>query len=403
MEQTERLYFTDAGTLEFSAQVVDVKPTGEGEQIVLDKTAFYPTGGGQPNDTGLLNMINVIDVFEDEAGIIFHVVKEPGQIQIGESVTGQINRARRLDHMQQHSGQHVLSQAFIQACNAETRSFHLGAETSTIDIELYSPSDDYIRAAEEVANRIIFDDRPMRIHLVNEEEATRLPLRKEVAVRGDIRVIEIEDFDWSPCGGTHATRTGQIGLIAIKSYERAKKMTRVEFVCGRRALLEYRQANATASAVARLFSSERDSAPELAARALEENKMLKKRLRDLLDLAMSAEAARLLADTSTTNDFKIIKRAYDGREIEEIRLLATKIVSLEPAIALLGTKDASSARLVFARSASLAQDMGKLLSAACNLLGGRGGGRPDHAQGGGPMIANLEQALTNAAAEVAQS
>ena len=403
MEQTERLYFTDASILEFSAQVVDVKPTGEGEQVVLDKTAFYPTGGGQPNDTGLLNMVGVVDVFEDDAGTIFHVVKEPGRIQIGESVTGQIDRARRLDHMQQHSGQHILSQAFIQACNAETRSFHLGAETSTIDIELYSPNDDAMRAAEEVANRIIFDDRPMRIHLVNEEEATRLPLRKEAAVFGDIRVIEIEGFDWSPCGGTHATRTGQIGLIAIKSYERAKKMTRVEFVCGRRALLEYRQANATASAVARLFSSARDSAPEMASRSLEENKALKKRLRDLLDLAMSAEAARLLADTPATNNFKIIERAYDGRDIEELRLLATKIVSLEPAVALLGTKDASSARLVFARSAPLPQDMGKLLSAACTLLGGRGGGRPDHAQGGGPMIENLEQALNIAATEAARS
>ncbi len=119
MEQTERLYFTDASILEFSAQVVDVKPTSEGEQIVLDKTAFYPTGGGQPNDTGLLNMVSVVDVFEDEAGTIFHVVKEPGRIRIGENVTGQINRTRRLDHMQQHSGQHILSQAFVKACNAE--------------------------------------------------------------------------------------------------------------------------------------------------------------------------------------------------------------------------------------------------------------------------------------------
>ncbi len=260
-----------------------------------------------------------------------------------------------------------------------------------------------MRAAEEVANQIIFDDRPMRVHLVNEEEALRLPLRKEAAVRGDIRVIEIEDFDWFPCGGTHAMRTGQIGLIAIKSYERAKKLTRVEFVCGLRALSEYRRANATLSAVARLFSSDQVSAPELAARALEENKALKKRIRDLLDLAMSAEAARLLADTPATNNFKIVQRAYDGRDIEELRLLATKIVSLEPAVALLGTKDVSSARLVFARSASLPQDMGKLLSAACNLLGGRGGGRPDHAQGGGPMIENLEQALTIAATEAVQS
>ena len=312
MEQTERIYFTDASVLEFSARVVEVRPSSEGEQVVLDKTAFYPTGGGQPNDTGRLNEARVVDVYEDEAGTIFHLVKEPGQLQVGESVTGRIDRARRLDHMQQHSGQHILSQAFVQACNAQTRSFHLGAQTSTIDIELYSPTDDHMRAAEEVANQVIFDDRLMRVHMVNEEEAMRLPLRKEVAVRGDIRVIEIEDFDWSPCGGTHAARTGQIGLIAIKSYERAKKMTRVEFVCGRRALDEYRQASSIASAVARLFSADRDAAPELASRAIEENKALKKRLRDLLELATSAEAAGLLAESEATNNFKIIRRAFDG-------------------------------------------------------------------------------------------
>ncbi len=399
MEQTERIYFTDASVLEFSARVVEVRATSEGEQVVLDKTAFYPTGGGQPNDTGRLNDASVIDVFEDEAGTIFHVVKEPEQLQAGESVTGRIDRARRLDHMQQHSGQHILSQAFVQACNAQTRSFHLGAQTSTIDIELYSPTDDHMRAAEEVANQVIFDDRLMRVHMVNEEEAARLPLRKEVAVRGDIRVIEIADFDWSPCGGTHAARTGQIGLIAIKSYERAKKMTRVEFVCGRRALDEYRQTSSIASAVARLFSAERDAAPDLASRVMEENKSLKKRLRDLLELAMSAEAAGLLAETEATNDFKIIHRAFDGRDIEEVRLLASKIVSLEPAVALLGTRDESSARLVFARSASLPQEMGRLMAEACKLLGGRGGGRPEMAQGGGPATEKLEEALLNAAAE----
>jgi alanyl-tRNA synthetase len=260
-----------------------------------------------------------------------------------------------------------------------------------------------MRAAEEVANQVIFEDRLMRVNMVNEEEAMRLPLRKEVAVRGAIRVIEIENFDWSPCGGTHAARTGQIGLIAIKSYERAKKMTRVEFVCGRRALSEYRQASSIASAVARVFSADRDAAPELASRAIEENKALKKRLRDLLELATSAEAAGLLAETEATNNFKIIRRAFDGRDVEEIRLLASKIVSLEHAVALLGTRDKSSARLVFARSASLAQEMGKLMAEACNLLGGRGGGRPEMAQGGGPMIEKLEEALSYAAAKAAQT
>jgi alanyl-tRNA synthetase len=238
----------------------------------------------------------------------------------------------------------------------------------------------------------------MRIHLVNEEEAARLPLRKESAVQGTIRVIEVENFDWSPCGGTHAARTGQIGLIAIRSYERAKKMTRVEFVCGRRALLDYRAANNTAVAVARLFSAERDQTPDLVTGAISETKALKKRIRELLELAMSAEASSMLNDATSVGGFKLIRAVFDNRELEEIRVLAAKIVQQESAVALLGTRDATAARLVFARSASLSQNMGQLLTDACQVLGGRGGGKPDLAQGGGPESQRLDEAIALAAA-----
>lgn len=400
MQTTEKLYFTDSSLLKFPATVIDVQATDRGYEVQLDRTAFYPTGGGQPNDTGLLGDARVIDVFENEAGIIYHVVNQLGALAPGNNVEGRIDRARRLDHMQQHSGQHILSQAFVHACRAETRSFHLGTQTSTIDIELQSPMSDYMRAAEEIANEIIFEDRPMRVHLMNEEEVARLPLRKESAVRGQIRVIEVEGFDWSPCGGTHATRAGQIGLIAIKGYERAKKMTRVEFVCGHRALEDYRAANDTAISVAQLFSAERDGSVELVRRAIQENKSLKKRLRDLLELAMTAEAAEMLAAATPTGELKIIQAAFEGRDLEEVRMLAAKIVQAQPAIALLGTKDASAARLVFARSESLTQNMGQLLAEACQLLGGRGGGKPEMAQGGGPNVDKMDEAIKIAAEKV---
>jgi len=335
-------------------------------------------------------------VFENESGIINHIVAQTGLIRTGEKVAGVVDRARRLDHLQQHSGQHVLSQAFIQSCGAETRSFHLGAQTSTIDIELQTPTVELMRAAEDIANAVVFEDRPMRVHLVNEKEAARLPLRKESAVKGDIRVIEVENFDWSPCGGTHAARTGQIGLIAIKSFERAKKMTRVEFVCGGRALAEYRSANDVAVAVARQFSADRDSAPELVSRALQEIKSTKKRVRDLLDLAMTAEASAMLDAGLDCGAFRIVQAVFDSRDLEEIRVLAAKIVNREPSIALLGTKEASAARLVFARSESLTQNLGQLLSEACDLLGGRGGGKPNLAQAGGPNVELLDQAIAQA-------
>jgi alanyl-tRNA synthetase len=401
MTATERLYFTDSSLLEFSATVVEVRPGGTGELIVLDRTAFYPTGGGQPNDTGKLGGVEVLDVIEAEDGAILHAMKESGRIKAGQAVEGQVDRARRLDYLQQHSGQHILTQAFIQVCGADTKSLHLGAHTSTIDIYLQSPTDEHMRAAEEIANAIIFEDRPMRIHLVSEQEAAQLPLRKDSAIQGTIRVIEVEGFDWSPCCGTHAVRTGQVGLIAIKSFERAKKMTRVEFVCGRRALLDYRHANNTAAAIARLLSAERDSAPEMVARMMQENKSLKKRQRDLLELAMTAEAAEMLAQASRHGAFKIIRATWEARDPEELRVLASKIVGKEPAVALLGTRDASMARLVFARSESITQNMGQLLAESCQLLGGRGGGRPDIAQGGGPDAQKLDEAINLAVEKVA--
>lgn len=399
MQSTERLYFTDSELLEFSATVLDVKTSGRGDQIILDKTAFYPTGGGQPNDTGKLGDSLVVDVFEDEEGTIFHLVGQAESIRPGQSIQGRIDRRRRLDHLQQHSGQHILSQAFVQACNAETRSFHLGAQTSTIDIELTSPTDDHMRAAEEIANQIIFEDRPMRVHIVNEEEATRLPLRKESVVRGEIRVIEVEDFDWSPCGGTHARSAGQVGLIAIKSYERVKKMTRVEFVCGMRTLADYRQVNNTAFAIARMFSAERDGTPELVAKALQESKLLKKRQRELLNLAMTAEAAEILKAAQDRGGFKLVQAVFDQRDVEELRVLASKITSAESAVALLGSRD-ETARLVFARSSALSQNMGELLAEACQMLGGRGGGKPDLAQGGGPLVDKIDESIKTAADKI---
>ncbi|HKQ07973.1 MAG TPA: DHHA1 domain-containing protein [Blastocatellia bacterium] len=397
MQPTEKLYFTDSDLLDFAATVIAVQAAGQADDVILDRTAFYPTGGGQPNDTGRLDEARVLDVFEDDAGMIHHLVEPQGIMAIGQTVQGRIDRARRLDHLQQHSGQHILSQAFVQACGAETRSFHLGARASTIDIELASPTDDHMRAAEEIANAVIFEDRAMRVHLVNEAEARQLPLRKEAAVEGTIRVIEITDFDWSPCGGTHAKRTGQVGLIAIKGYERAKKMTRVEFVCGHRALNEYRAVSKTALAVAQLFSAERDTTPELVSRALQETRSLKKRLRELLEITAGVEASEMLAAATSVGNFKLVRAAFDDRDLDEVRLLASKITQSEAAVALLGTREAGAARLVFARSASLDQNMGQLLAEACQLLGGRGGGRPELAQGGGPNADNLEAAISLAA------
>jgi alanyl-tRNA synthetase len=394
MAATEKLYFTDSSLLQFQAQVVFVDSVAGVDRVALDQTAFYPTGGGQPNDTGKLNDADVVDVIEEDDGTIFHVLKQSGRLLVGQSVEASIDKARRLDHLQQHSGQHILSQAFIQACQAETRSFHLGAQTSTIDVEMQTPTDEAMRQAEEIANAIIFDNRPMRVHLLDEAGAARLPLRKDSAIKGLIRVIEVEDFDWSPCGGTHARQTGQIGLIAIQAFERVKSnLTRVEFVCGHRALEDYRLAHQTAVTTARMFSVGREGAPELVAKTIQENKALKKRMRELLDLAIQAEAAEMLNQAPLSGTCKIIKAVFENRDVEEIRMLASKITGQQSAIALLASKDANGAKLVFARSANLSQNMGQSLAAACQILGGRGGGKPEMAQGGGNDVSKLDEAL----------
>ena len=393
MQPTEKLFFNDSSVLEFEARVLDIASDPRGFRVVLDRTAFYPTGGGQPNDLGLLGDARVVDVIEGDAAGVYHIVEEVGSLTSGATVIGKVNRARRLDHMQQHSGQHILSQAFIQACGAETRSFHLGPVTSTIDIDLQSPSDALMHAAEETANAIVFEDRPMRVHMVDDDEASVLPLRKESAVRGTIRVIEIESFDWSPCGGTHAARTGQVGLIAVRSYERAKKMTRVEFVCGHRALEDYRAAHNTAVRVARLFSAERDSSPELVEKAIEEIKELRRRAHNFLELAMTAEASQSLAAAAPANGFKLVHAVFEGRDLEEVRMLASKIAAAEPSIALFGTRQNDGLRLVFARSPSLKPDLGKVMAQVCAMLGGRGGGKPELAQGGAPDWARTRDAI----------
>lgn len=398
MQPTEKLYFTDSDLLQFQATVLAVETAEAGENVLLDCTAFYPTGGGQPHDTGKLDDAAVVDVNETADGRILHRVKPAGKFSVGQQVSGSVERQRRLDHLQQHSGQHILSQAFIQAIGAQTRSFHLGAQTSTIDIEM-PPSaslsmEEACRAAEEIANAVIFENRPLRVHLLDEAGAAKMELRKESAVAGTIRVIEVENFDRSPCGGTHAKMTGQIGLIAIRGFERVKgHLLRVEFVCGNRALQDYRRAHQSALTTARLFSAERDAAPELVAKTLQENKSLKKRQKELLDLAMTAEAASLLQNASQADGFKLIEVIFNDRDAEELRLLAQKATAQEPAIALLASRNTDAARLVFARSADLPQHMGQLLTQACQILGGRGGGKAEMAQGGGSNLAKLEEAL----------
>ncbi len=403
MPPTERLYYQDSHLIEFDARVIDKSERVSGwTAVTLDRTAFYPTGGGQPSDTGTLSGLRVVECIDDENDNVLHVIQGRAP-DVGSPVKGRVDWSRRLDHMQQHTGQHILSQAFVTLFNAPTRSFRVLEDSCEIDVDLPSASDEVIERAVELANNVIWEDRNITIRNVSPEEASELPLRKEPAREGDLRVIEIEGFDLTPCGGTHAFRTGEVGMITVRSWERAKGLTRIEFLAGVRALADYRRANKTARSVAGLYSAARDDAAKLTARVLEENKELNRRIHALEEIAARAEADELLRETnliepaSPLAGIRVIAKVFPNRDPDSLKHLAQALISHERTIALLGSHDQELTRLVFARSADAQGDMNVLMKQACEVLGGRGGGKADMAQGGGKNVERLNEAIELAA------
>lgn len=412
MATTERLYYSDSHLLEFDGQVVDVSRRDDGAiAIMLDRTAFYPTGGGQPSDTGTIGDARVVECIDLEDEGILHIIQGPTP-EIGSIVHGKIDRLRRLDHMQQHTGQHILSAAFVKLFKAATHSFRVLEHECEIDVALDDPNEERIQQAIDCANQAIWENRPIRIRQVTSAEAGALELRKEPARAGELRLIEIEEFDLTPCGGTHANSTGEIGIVVTRSWERAKGLTRIQFMAGLRVLSDYRKANKTAREVAAQFSAGREDAPVLVAKLIADNHKLTRRVRDLDQIACRLEAEDLLKTNGRVNNSlpgpsgketaeTIITAVFDERDGDSLKRLALALVAHPNVVALLGSRDADSARLVFARSADAAGDMNALMRKVCELIDGRGGGKADLAQGGGPRTENLREIIAGAAAALA--
>jgi alanyl-tRNA synthetase len=398
---TTKLYWHDSHLTQFSAQVVDCFVQDGHQVVVLDQSAFYPGGGGQPYDTGVINAARVTAVAMAEDGRMLHHLEGAVPFTVGETVAGVVDWPRRLEMLQQHTGQHILSQAFWQLFGVETRGFRIFEQVAEIDLTLDRSPDELaaaIRQVEELANMVVFEDRVVRLHTVTPAEAAQLPLRKENFNTDCVRVVEIADFDWSPCGGTHARRTGEVGLIAVRGWERAKRMTRVQFVCGGRALCDYRAANQTAASVARRLSVGRDEALEAVTRLLEEHKKLERRARALVELATQAEAQELLAATPATPTPRVILRIFDDRDFDDVKRLAHRLVDDKGVLALLATRTRETIRLLCARSVDLPVAAHILLQPVCEQLGGRSGGTPEFAQGSGTRVAELERAMVQAVA-----
>ncbi len=374
-----RIYYTDPASLEFTSRITDVVSSGDRWHVVLDDTAFYPTTGGQPNDTGKLSFANVVDVFEDDDGRVVHVVDR--ELEAGQIVQGIIDGPRRTDHRQQHSGQHLLSAAFLRLHGVRTLSFHLGAVVSTIDLAReVTPAE--IEAAENESNRVVWEDRPVTIRFVSSENAAALPLRKEPVRSGELRLIDITDFDLSACGGTHVNRTGEIGLIAAKGWERFKGGSRLEFVCGARALKALRDFRDATTASTRLLSVLPEELPATIEKLQGESRDLRREMRALTTRLAGYEAVELAARAERIGPLGVVSHVATGHDAASLKVLASSIVAEPGRVAVLFTAE-RPAQVVVARSSDASVDAARVLRALTMRFGGKGGGRPDLAQGGG--------------------
>ncbi len=404
---TERLYYQDPYERSFTANVVDLCEVDGQPAVVLDATAFYPTAGGQPHDTGTLDGVRVVDVQIDERGQLLHVldsplpghqtnVSTPGAI----TVRGEIDWERRFDHMQQHTGQHILSQAFVELCQAETVGFHLGESLSTIDLDRAPLSPHVVKRAKSRANAVVMDSREVIARFVDQSElatlrARKMRARKMPTVQGPIRIVEVSQFDWSPCGGTHVRNTGQIGPIQVVRLERRNELTRIHFVCGRRALFDYARKDEIVQELAAHFTT---SESEILASVQRLEAEIKASQRALVATQMQLldyETAQWLAQAEKIGSMQVVRLVFDQRGVSLLKEAARRLTEKPGTVVLLATRQPRP-QFVFARSEDLAVDMGAVMRTASAVAGGRGGGRPQFAQGGAPEGAVVDHVLDEA-------
>jgi alanyl-tRNA synthetase len=419
---TKRLYYDSSELHEFDSVVAEVAPASPDQPrpaVILQESAFYPTSGGQVDDAGWLMVdggerLRVAEVADAEDGRIVHYLEAPLHLPApGATVHGSIDAERRREHMQQHSGQHVLSAAFIELYQIPTVSFHMAGDYCSIDLTTPSLSSEQIVGAERRANQIVFENRPVRIRYVSRAEAESLGLRKlPPADRDELRLIEIADFDLSACGGTHVSASGQIGSILLRKSERVRQGTRVEFVCGDRAVRIARRDYGALSEAAALFSAKLWDVPDQIRKGLEENKSLHKQKDDALDQLAELMALADLKDQPETNGRKIVVRTFADRDISFAKLFAQKVTRTSTPVIALVASTVDPPGLVFAQtseqtpaqkaggSSGSTSDMGALLKRVLSSVGGRGGGSRDFAQGGIPVGCNVEQLLRQAAGTI---
>jgi alanyl-tRNA synthetase len=381
---TRRLYYDDSFEDNFTAQVLSCEPLAEAEDggfgprwgVVLDQTLLYPTSGGQPNDLGKIGDANVLDVQDSEERIL-HLVDRP--VPSGR-VDGCIHWPRRFDHMQQHTGQHLLSAVFQERFGLVTVSFHLGEAVSTIDLRGPQPSPLILEGAARAANAVIFEDREITVRYGTREEFSKQGVRKEVDRPGILRAIEIAGIDLQPCGGTHLRHTGQLGMILLRGCTKIRQDWRIEFVCGGRAEAAARADFDTLNEIAAQLKCAPTEVRSFVERLQREREATAKRLKSLLPKLSEAEAAKVLADSAPRTDgLRVIAQFLAGVEPEYLQQLATALCRTENVVALLA--DTETGALVFAQNEDSRANMNTLLKAIFDQFPGKGGGTKAFARG----------------------
>ncbi|MBG9446472.1 alanyl-tRNA editing protein [Cytobacillus firmus] len=385
----KKLYYENPYIKTFETELV-YQAADDKERVyaVLKETAFYPTGGGQPHDKGTLNGIKVVDVEEAE-GEIRHYLERELEPSIS-GISGEIDWNRRFDHMQQHAGQHILSAAFEELYGYKTVSFHLGKEILTIDLEISELPVGHAEEAERLANAIILENRPIEARWVSAEEASQFPLRKQLSVSEDIRLVIVPEFDYNGCGGTHPTSTGQVAGVKVLDWERQKKKIRVQFICGSRILKQLQTKHEITGNLSQLLNAPEQDLPSAASRLIENGKDLEKQLEAAKEALLAYEAKEMF----TAGKEKCISKVFEGRSVQELQKLARLIASqTENADVILINETADKLQFVCARGTDSESDMKSLSAELLQKINGKGGGNPQFAQGGGDKLMSGEDLL----------
>ena len=398
----ERLYYEDAYRTNFVAQVAE-RLTFEGQPAVrLSESAFYPTSGGQPHDTGSLNGTAVVDVQVGADGAVLHLLAGPLPEET-RSVNGQVSWLRRYDHMQQHSGQHLLSQVFYRELGLETVSVHFGDALNTVDLDGPLLSAAQMGTVETAVNEMVWQNRRIRAYWVSEDERAKVPLRRAPTVQGSTRIVEIDKFDWSACGGTHVRRTGEIGLVSLVRIEKHRGRSRVHFVCGRRALEDAGMRRGLLAETAGLLDSGVQDVPALVAKLQEALRSAERELKAEQEALVEYQAREMLAGAENAGGLRLVAREMADAEPALVQKMARALIAEAGVVALLGCARGGKGTVVFARSEDCSVHAGNLLRDTLKQFGGGGGGRPDFAQGGGVAAEKLAEVLEAASESVRQA